>query len=133
MLSKESLDHMKLSYNLSIKHSLKSMETLCKRSYSACIFSHRKIDTGDAIGRHTVFYRDCLLEKAEEIRALICEPMQMSRIRQLACEKYAFHTKDLLKADIYSRTIRGYVDYLVDMGQVKCFANDGLEVYEATR
>ena len=128
MLSWELME-AKLPYNLCHALAETSREKLRHLGCDAYIMAHRGIcpgaEIGDLIDRNVALIH----RRADEIFALIDQPMTGSQAAQVICEKYELFTKQPRRSLRFERNIRFFVEYLVDHGRLETECRRGVTYY----
>ncbi len=75
-----------------------------------------------------------LVEKrAEEVLALVKEPMTASEINAAACKFYELFTTKTSKGLYLERNVRFLVEYLVETGRLDIFCQGGMVYYRRSK
>ena len=131
MLSWEFLN-AKLPYNLSHKMAQESREKLRHLDIDRCVLAHRGVCDPQEMDRLIDANADLLERRAQDILALVDQPMTASQINQAACELYQLFTKRPFRALRFERNIRFLTEYLVDRGDLTIFCRKGVAFYRRT-
>ena len=132
MLSWEFMNS-KLPYNLSHELARTSREKLRGLDVDRCVLAHRGVCGPDELDRLIDANNDLLERRAQDILALVDQPMTASQINQAACSLYQLFTKHPLRALRFERNIRFLTEYLVDRGDLTMFCRKGVAFYRRTR
>lgn len=118
--------HAKLPYVLDLKGMLDSTYLLEDIRCSAYIVCHRGMGPGmqlPAIARDT---RTVMMDRAEQIRALVTRPMTWGELLQAVTTRFSLHSADPILTNRMERNFRLFVDFLLDAGALDLTARDGL-------
>lgn len=126
VISNEVLE-AKLPYHIYLEMALRSAERLRNTGCAAYIVAHRGIHTDidgvvDASSAH-------IRRRAEEILSLITRPMTFSGIWEAVNEHFALLSSRPIRAALMERNLRSFIDFLVDTGRLRWYAERGMLYY----
>lgn len=117
----------KLPYHIYLETSLHSGEKLKGTDCDFYIIPHRGVRTDiDMVVDEAAAH---LLQKAEEILSLITRPMTFSEIWFAVNEQFSLLSSRPVRAALMERNLRSFVDFLVDKGRLKWYAERGMLYY----
>ncbi|MBQ9973356.1 MAG: MBL fold metallo-hydrolase [Oscillospiraceae bacterium] len=119
--------HAKLPYCLDLATDLASKERLRTLTCDAYIAAHRGIFTD--INRVVEQNRALMLQRASQIRSAVTGPMTFSQIHAAACKVLDVHPKTPRRAMGLETSMRFFVDYLVDRGDLEPCVMDQILYY----
>lgn len=114
--------HAKLPYCLDLAQDLVSKERLRQLTCSHYIAAHRGVFTD--IGTMVDKNRSLLRQRARQIRSVVTRPMTLSQINAAACALLEVHPKSPRQALGLETSLRFFVDYLVDRGELELCVQD---------
>lgn len=127
VLGREMLSAAKLPYNYHIAGMLSSAQRLKSLSCRRYIVAHREIcDHIEPLVDGT-----CALShrRGEEIRALIRRPMTWGEVWQAVVDHFSLLTSRSFQAALIERNLRSFVDWLIDRGELRWYAQRGMLYY----
>lgn len=129
LLSEELLE-AKLPYHLGHHIAERSRQKLLGLGCDAYIMAHHGICSDEEID-DLVAANDALIRRrADEILALITQPMTASEIVQAACEHFKLFSKRPARTLRFERNIRFFIEYLVDDGRLEMLFGKGTTAFQ---
>lgn len=130
ILAGDDLKNAKLPYYLSVEYALESMNRLKEIEADIYVCAHNGIyhSISEIVDSNIV----SMNKICDTIEKLIDHPMTLSEVQQKICMEYNLRSSNLRKAELYERSVRGYVEYLQDSERILVFAKDGV-IYYAPR
>lgn len=128
IMSREMLG-AKLPYALSIQHAMDSRQKLRELDCDCFIMAHKGTCARDEIGELIDLNHQLILRRAGEMRDLVTQPMDFSRICALVCEKFGLFSQRPRRALYYERNIRFFIEFLVDRGELEMESRRGVAYY----
>lgn len=119
----------KLPYALSIHHAMVSRQKLRTLGCDCFVMAHKGVCPGGEIGRLIDMNHELILRRAGEMRDLVAEPMDFSRICALVCRKFELFSPRARRALYYERNIRFFIEFLVDRGELEMESRQGVAYY----
>lgn len=128
LMSREMLG-AKLPYALSLQHAMESRKKLADLSCDQFIMAHRGVCSAQEIGQLIEDNNALVLQRAQEIRALVDEPMNFSQVCARVCQKYQLFSTRPRRALYYERNIRFFMEFLLDRGEIGMESRMGVAYY----
>ena len=128
LLSRELLE-AKLPYSLSHRMAWDSREKLRALDCGQFIMAHRGVCTREEFGALIDANHALITRRAEEIFALIDQPLTASQISQRVCALYRLLTHKPRRALRFERNVRFFIEYLVDGGRLAMECREGTVYY----
>ncbi len=119
----------KLPYSLSVQAAMDSREKLRGLDCQAYIMAHRGVCAPEEIGWLIDGNQALFRRRAEEIAALVRQPMTASQISQAACVRYRLLTRHPRRALRFERNVRFFIEYLADRGELEAQCQQGVVYY----
>lgn len=127
-LSKDEIEAAKLPYFFSIDAAIQTMKAIRGASFDKYIIAHRAVD--ESLDIHIDANIEALHRTSEAIRNLIVQPMTFDQIQAAVCRAFSLKSSNPVRAALFARNIRSYIDYLTDHGEISSFAKNGMGYYE---
>ena len=131
LLSRE-MQNAKLPYNLSHQLAQASREKLRGLGCAAYIMAHRGVCSSGEIGPLLDANRALIQRRAEDILALVEEPMTACQIDERACVLHQLLTRKPRRSLRFERNVRFFIEYLVDTGRLTETCKNGAAYYVRT-
>lgn len=128
LMSREMLG-AKLPYGLSLQHAMESRKKLKDLDCDLFIMAHKGVCSRDEIGELIQANNALVIQRAEEIRALVDEPMNFSQVCAKVCQKYQLFSTRPRRALYYERNIRFFMEFLLDRGEIDMESRMGVAYY----
>lgn len=116
----------KLPYALDLKGMLDSARRLEQVRCQAYLVPHRGTGPGTALADAARATRALMLDRAEDIRALVTRPMTWGELMQAVSAHFALRSSDPILAVRIERNCRLFTHFLLDLGALALTARDGL-------
>lgn len=127
LISYEVMKGAKMPYVFMLKQDLESKRKLQNLNCSKYIIAHKGIynDISKLIEDNIKFYQ----YRAQRIKNLIEGTMTREKIFTAVVESFHIPMKDIFKHDIIERTLKSYLDYLVEIDEIELILEERLLKY----
>ena len=127
MMTPEEARAAKMPYFFSIQAALNSMEHLARLPAAPALAAHR--GETDDLPAAAAATRESVLRCAGRIWALAETPVTLETLYAGICRELKLLTGNVIKAGVFQRTVRTYVEYLLDTGALAVSARDSMLYY----
>lgn len=127
VMSGKDLERSRLPFYHCVEKSLETQEMLKGIKCSKYIIAHTGIhdDIDAVIDENIALTHRC----AEGVLGLITEPMPYGRILELSVEHFRQKSDNYVRTVLTDRNVHSFVEYLVDKGDIRAYAQDGIIMY----